>query len=182
MKRRSLLAGMAVVMALGTGAAWAHGPSRQKVTLEAKLNATPAEVWAVIGNFHDMSWHPLVATTEGDGTLEPEKSKRKLFLKTADPQPIIEEVLAKLNPDKMSYSYRIENVSISVLPVTNYASTISVKDDGGKATVEWKGAFYRGNPLNDPEPEYNDEAAVKAVTAVYQAGLDALTERFGKRE
>ena len=42
------------------------------------------------------------------------------------------------------------------------------------AVVEWRGAFYRGFPNNDPPPEQNDEAAVKAVTGVYKSGLANL--------
>jgi len=38
----------------------------------------------------------------------------------------------------------------------------------------------RGYPNNDPPPELNDEAALAAVTGVYQAGLDALVQRFGQ--
>lgn len=183
MKRRLVLASMAAALAFTGSAALAHGPSRQKVKLEVRLEATPEEVWAAIGNFYDMNWHPVVAETQGDGSMEIDKSLRVLVLKSdARPAPTITEVLAKYKPEKMSYSYRIEEVSIDVLPVTNYASTLTVRDDGGKALVEWKGAFYRGNPLNDPEPQYNDEAAMAAVTGVYQAGLDALAERFGKRE
>ena len=66
-----------------------------------------------------------------------------------------------------------------MLPVTNYSSHLTVipKDDG-TATVEWRGAFYRGYPNNDPPEDLNDEAAIKAVTGVYQAGLDALAKRF----
>ena len=30
---------------------------------------------------------------------------------------------------------------------------------------------------NDPPPELNDEAAVKAVKGVYRAGLDALKKK-----
>jgi hypothetical protein len=58
--------------------------------------------------------------------------------------------------------------------VTNYTSTISVSNDGGKAIVEWRGAFYRGFPNNDPPPDRNDEAAVKAITGVYTSGLANL--------
>ena len=39
--------------------------------------------------------------------------------------------------------------------------------------------FYRGHPNNDPPPELNDEAAVKAVTGVYKAGLEALKAKVG---
>ena len=64
--------------------------------------------------------------------------------------------------------------------MTNYSSHLTVKQrDGGGSLIEWRGAFYRGYPNNDPPPELNDEAAVAAVSAVYQAGLDALVERFG---
>ena len=64
--------------------------------------------------------------------------------------------------------------------MTNYTSTITVSGEGNQSTVEWRGAFYRGFPNNDPPPDQNDEAAVKAVTAVYQSGLanlKALVER-----
>jgi hypothetical protein len=58
--------------------------------------------------------------------------------------------------------------------VTNYTSTIQVTPEGNKSTVEWRGAFYRGYPNNNPPPDQNDEAAVKAVTGVYKAGLENL--------
>jgi hypothetical protein len=84
-------------------------------------------------------------------------------------------VLYKHDAAAMSYSYRITRVEVSVLPVTNYSSTITVKPLGAdRSLVEWRGAFYRGYPNNDPPPELNDEAAVKTMTAVYRAGLDQL--------
>lgn len=181
---RVLALTLGAAMALAT-AAEAHGPVRLKLELDQKLDATPDEVWAVIGKFDDMSWHPAIASTEitGDGsTDQPEKSERVLHLKADAGDPTITEVLAKWQPEKRCYAYRIEKVEVSVLPVTNYASTLCVKDEGGKALVSWKGGFYRGYPNNDPPADQNDEAAIKAVTGVYQGGLDALAERFGKAE
>ena len=72
------------------------------------------------------------------------------------------------------------NIDVKVLPVNNYSSTIDVfpSDDGETSTVEWHRAFYRGYPNNDPPPELYDEAAIKAVTAVYQAGLAALKKTW----
>ena len=73
----------------------------------------------------------------------------------------------------MRYSYRLKDGS--ALPVTNYTSTIQVTPDGAsKSTVEWRGAFYRGHPGNEPPPDQNDDAAVAAITGVYQAGLANL--------
>ncbi len=94
---------------------------------------------------------------------------------------MIAEVLYKYSDEKMSYSYRITDVAVEVLPVTNYSSHLTVMPrDGGGSVVEWRGAFYRGYPNNDPPEELNDEAAIAAVTAVYEAGLAALVERFGE--
>lgn len=155
----------------------AHGPTRQKVTVTREVAASPADVWAVVGNFQDMSWHPAVhsATGEGGNALD---ATRVLTL-GAEGGPTISEVLYKFSDEKMSYSYRITEVDVEVLPVTNYSSHLTVKPGAnGGSLVEWKGAFYRGYPNNDPPEHLNDEAAVKAVTGVYEAGLDALATKF----
>ena len=156
------------------GAAAAHGPARQKIEQSVVLNATPDEVWAVIGRFDDMSWHPAVVSTEitGDGSVDtPEVSTRVLHLEAETGDPTITEKLMKIDPAKRSYKYMIEAVDVAVLPVTNYSSTLTVGDKGGKAEVEWKSGFYRGYPNNDPPPELNDEAAIAAVNAIYSACL-----------
>jgi len=176
MKRRSFL--IATALMLAPGLAMAHGPTRQKVTMQTEVAADPAEVWGAIGNFQDMSWHPVVHSTQGtgDNTID---AVRKLTLSEAG-GPTIDEILYKHSDEKMSYSYRITDVKVEVLPVTNYSSHLTVKPrDGGGAIIQWRGAFYRGYPNNDPPENLNDEAAIAAVTGVYQAGLDALVERFG---
>ncbi|MFK7941794.1 MAG: SRPBCC family protein [Paracoccaceae bacterium] len=164
----------AVLMAMPVEA---HGPTRQKVVVKTTVAAPPAEVWAVIGNFQDMSWHPVVHSSTGDKGNEIDAT-RVLRLGAAD-GPVIDEVLYKYKPEKMSYSYRITKVKVEVLPVTNYSAHITVRPSGAGSEIEWKGAFYRGYPNNNPPPELNDEAAVKAVTGVYEAGMAALRERFG---
>lgn len=156
----------------------AHGPTRQKVTLTTEVAADPAAVWEAIGNFQDMSWHPAVFSLTGENGNEIDATR--LLVLGGEGGPTIAEVLYKYDADKMTYSYRITDVAIETLPVTNYSSHLTVKPrDGGGSIVEWRGAFYRGYPNNDPPPELSDEAAVAAVTGVYQAGLDALVERFG---
>lgn len=158
--------------------ALAHGPTRQKVTLTTEVVAPPSDVWAVIGNFQDMSWHPAVFATAGEGGNEIDATR--VLTVGAEGGPTISEILYKYSDEKMSYSYRITDVLVEVLPVTNYSSHLTVKPlDSGGSLIEWRGAFYRGYPNNDPPPELNDEAAIAAVTGIYQAGLEALTERFG---
>lgn len=167
-------------------AAMAHGPSRLKTEHSVVLNATPDEVWAAIGKFDDMSWHPAVESTamvpEGAPTDVPDESTRILHLKAESGEPTITEQLMGVNPDKRQYKYMITEVDTAVLPITNYSSTLQVNDKDGKAEVVWKAGFYRGFPNNDPPAELNDDAATAAVDGMYTAGLDALAERFGKAE
>jgi hypothetical protein len=156
--------------------AFAHGATRQKITESVEIAAPAAKVWAAISNFHDMSWLPIVEKTSGEGDNTPDVAKRELTLKGG---ATVEESLYKYNADDMTYSYRIEKVDVKVLPVTNYSSTISVTADGpDKSKVEWRGAFYRGWPNNDPPPELNDDAAINAVSALYKSGLNNLKAKL----
>jgi Polyketide cyclase / dehydrase and lipid transport len=154
--------------------AQAHGPSRQKVVSTIEINAPADKVWAVIGNFQDMSWHPAFEKTEGTGGNEA-NATRKLTLKGG---ATIDEKLIKYSAEDKSLAYEITAVDVKVVPVTNYTSTLSVRGTAEKSIVEWKGAFYRGYVNNDPPPELSDEAAVKAITGVYQDGLAALKKKL----
>jgi hypothetical protein len=168
------VAAAAVLVVAGT--ATAHGPTRQKVKITTEINAPPDKVWAVVGNFQDMSWLPPVAKTEGNKGNAVEATRRL----TLQGGATVDEELYKYSADAMSYSYRITAVDVKVLPVTNYSSTIAVVAGAGgqTSTVEWSGAFYRGYPNNDPPPELNDEAAIKAVSGLYQLGLAALKKKI----
>ncbi|NJD36258.1 MAG: SRPBCC family protein [Betaproteobacteria bacterium] len=161
--------GVAVAMLVAANLALAHGPSRLKVTESITLEAEPDKVWAKVGNFNGLpGWHPAIAESNAsDGNNV--GSRRTLTLKGGG--KVIEE-LEELDNQKMVLKYRMKE---GVLPVTNYTSTLSVKAiDGGKSLVEWRGAFYRGYPNNDPPPDQNDEAAEKAITGVYKTGLENL--------
>lgn len=181
MKRRLFIA--SAVLAAVSVSAVAHGPTRQKVSETVEINAPVEKVWARIGNFQDMSWHPAVAKSEGQGgntpgEVAPPAASRKLTLQ-GDGTATIDELLYKYDATKMSYSYRITKVDVKVLPVNDYSSHLTVKPgEGGKTIVEWRGAFYRGYLNNDPPPELNDEASVAAVKGVYRLGLDALKKEL----
>ena len=165
--KRFLILSVALLVAY-TGIASAHGPTRKKVVVTRDIAAPPEKVWALLGNFQDMSWHPAIARTEGDGGNTP-GATRTLTLGNGGQ---IFEKLEKHDDLKHSLFYRIEKVDVKVLPVTNYSAWLSVKGVDGGSVVTWKGAFYRGYPNNDPPPELNDQAAVDAVTGVYELGLD----------
>jgi hypothetical protein len=164
-------------------AALAHGPSRQKVTESVEINAPADKVWAVVGNFQDMSWVPVVAKTEGKGDNKPNSNpsasdgaSRTLTLKDGG---VIEEMLDDYDAKEKTYSYEITKVDVKVLPVNDYSSRITVTADGdSKSTLEWHGAFYRGYMNNDPPPELSDEAAKKAVEGLYKSSLAAVKAKI----
>lgn len=154
----------------------AHGPTRRKVMESVEIAAPAEKVWAVMGNFQDMSWLPPVEKTEGKGGNDA-KATRVLTLK--DGGATVEEELSKY-VDKRSYAYRIDKVDVKVLPVNNYSSTIEIEPAGDKTKVTWQGAFYRGYMNNDPPPDLSDAAAEKAVRGLYREGLDALKAKVEK--
>ncbi len=161
----------AAVLALASTLAVSHGPTRQKVTETVTIKASPEAVWNKVKDFNALpSWHPAVAaSTATDGSKV--GSVRTLTLKGGGE---LVETLEGYDDAARKFSYRMKDGG--ALPVTNYTSTLQVKpgDAPNTSLVEWRGAFYRAYPNNDPPPDKNDEAAVKAITGVYQSGLANL--------
>lgn len=169
--RRAAASLAAVALAAGLAApAAAHGPTRQRVIEKVTINAPADVVWGKIKNFDALKdWHPAIAESPADrGNTE--GSVRTLKLKGGG---TLVETLEGYNEAQRKYNYRAKDGG--ALPVTNYTSTLSVTPEGAdKSVVEWRGAFYRGFPNNDPPPDQNDEAAIKAITGVYKSGLENL--------
>lgn len=174
---RKLLGLMAVILAMGASAALAHGPSRLKTEQTVLLNAPVAEVWAAIGNFADMSWFPGTLSTLAEGDQKGAMRKR-----TLEGGIEIEEELLKIDADKYAISTRLVADNLEAVKATNYASHITLKDEGGKTRLNWRGAFYRAFPQNDPPADLNDDASTAAVEALHQTAIDALVARFGSSE
>jgi hypothetical protein len=163
-----------VVLSLAlTSIASAHGPTRKKVVVSQEIAAPPEKVWAIVEDFQDMGWHPAVEQTDGEGGNEPGATRTLTLVGGGQ----IHEKLEKYDAEGRSLFYRISDVDVKVLPVTNHSSWISVKPADSGSVISWKGAFYRGYPNNDPPPELNDQAAVDAVTGIYEAGLNSVKER-----
>ncbi|HET7862903.1 MAG TPA: SRPBCC family protein [Burkholderiaceae bacterium] len=163
---------------LATPLAWAHGPTRQKVTETITINATPEAVWAVVKDFDKLhTWHPAVERSSATQGNEVD-SERTLVLKGGG--TVVEKLESWSEADR-KFSYRMREAG--PIPVSNYSSTLAVKPGSGAGTtvVEWRGAFYRGYPNNDPPPDKNDEAAVAAVSGIYKAGLAHLKELVEKK-
>lgn len=171
MRRVVLKALGALALAAVVADAAAHGPTRQKVSEEIAIDAPPQAVWDRIKNFDAIKdWHPAIKSspaTEGNTV----GSRRTLTLDGGG--TVLEELEGWSDADR-KYNYRMKDPG--PIPVSNYTSTIEVKPGPGDkgSLVVWRGAFYRAYPNNDPPPDKNDEAAIKAVTGIYKAGLENL--------
>jgi hypothetical protein len=167
---------LAVAAALTPLAALAHGATPQKVVETIEIAAPPAKVWAVVGDFQNMSWLPGVVKTQGEGGVTPEIAKRRLFLAGG---AVIDERLVQYDDAAMSLRYIIEHVDFAVLPVGNLSATLKVSPapSGGGSVVEWKSRFYRAFPGGNPPEQYTDEVAIKAVSELFKSGLAALKAR-----
>ena len=152
-----------------------HGPTRQKVKISVTIKAKPEDVWNLIKDFGKIdSWHPSISKVESDG------KNRTIYYSPRNNTPI-KQKLENYNPEKMMYKTSITEVDIKNFPVNTYTANISVKkNDDGTSTVLWKAAFYRAYVNNDPPPELNEAAAIKAVTEFFQAGLSNLKSTLEK--
>lgn len=176
--RAQIAAGLMAGLCALSGLSQAHGPTRQKATETITINAPPAAVWEKVRDFGKLQdWHPAIESstvTQGNEV----GSLRTLTLKGGG--QIVESLESWSDSDRR-FSYRMKDPG--PVPVTNYSSTLTVKPGAtaDSTLVEWRGAFYRGYPNNDPPPDKNDEAAIAAVTGIYQAGLGNLKALLEKR-
>ena len=180
---------ISLLLFLFTSIASAHGPVRQKAEQKVTINAPAEKVWALVKEYGDMSWHPEIFNTTAKGG-NAKGATRVLTLKDGG---TITEELKKYDDKKMSYAYKITEMSSSktithagaeekvpALPVNDYAASIELADKGGKTEVSWKAGYYRAYMNNNPPEEMNEEAANTAVNAVLETGLlnlKALAEK-----
>jgi hypothetical protein len=124
---------------------------------------TPTRTWDAIKDFSAwQGWHPAFATTKmvkGDGHTP--GSVRVLI--TKDGGQFTEE-LVSFDAAARSYKYRIIE---SPAPVTDYVSTIQVKETAGGSTVVWRSQF-------NVKAGTSEADAKKLISGVYRAGLDNL--------
>jgi hypothetical protein len=126
------------------------------------LVASPADVWAVVGQF-DGTWHPLVATLHATGPAGVGQLRR---IKTVDGKIIVERLDA-IDDSKRTLKYSM----VSGIPANRYEGTMEVLHRGTGSTVNWQ-VNYR--------PEGQAKLIVQIiVSTLLRTGLDGLRLRFG---
>ena len=165
-----LLAGTALL--LGATVSFAAAPIL-KVSKTVTIDVPVDQVWAKCGDFDALDrWLPAVTKdtlTKGKNNVP--GAVRHLDIKGGG---YVNEELLHYSAKGHSYSYKILD---SVLPVSDYHSTLSVKAAGtGKSVVRWTGTFKRKDTGPNPAENANDKAAKDAISGVYQSGLDNLKQ------
>ena len=153
-----------------TSAAFSAG--NLAVTKSAEVNAPAAVVWAKVKDFNALNgWHPAVAKDE---IVEGENNQvGAVRLLTLGDGGTIKESLLAWDDAGMSLTY---NILEGVLPVSDYESTLTVvaiSDTSSKVT--WTGSFNHGAGADD-------QAAMDAISGVYQGGLDNLQKIMGGQQ
>lgn len=158
------LAALAILGACASNTAAASTPTAS-IVRSVEVNATPSEVWAVIGPFCAIKdWLPPIATCTQDGASPPTRT-----LVTRDGAATFVEIQTARNDARHTYSYAFRS---SPLPVSHYNSTVAVRAAShGHSIVTWRATYQ-------PDPGRADEAN-QALSGVYQSGLDAIRARFG---
>ena len=184
---------ISIILFLMISTAQAHGPVRQKSSVSAEVTANADKVWAVLQNYSDMSWHPMVDATINAQGGNKKGASRTLSLTTGGQ---ITQIIKLNNPEKMKLKYRTlkemtiigtvafqgEQQPIRTLPVTGLSETIIIKNLGSnKSKLSWGAAYYRGymNNLRAGElPELNDNAANSAMIQYLTSGILGLMKTF----
>lgn len=151
-----------LVAMLASGAAGAI-----EVQRSAEVPAAPEEVWSEIGAVCSIAdWHPVI-----ESCVE-EQDDRTLYrvLQTTD-GGILREQMLEISDQARFYTYSILE---SPLPVRGYVSTLSVGpgDDPERSVVIWQSDFSSVG--------IGDEDAAGIIAGIYDAGLQALAERFAE--
>lgn len=142
-----------------------------RIKESVEINAPADVVWAKVGNFGDMSWHPAIAKTEITGGNNNEVDANRTL--TLQDGGTVKEVLTVHDAASMTMKYEITE---SVLPVRDYGATIQVKSADGKTTVTWRSMFKRKDPANLGAPGQDDKAATEAITHIFKTGLENLKQ------
>ena len=154
--------GLGFLMACATGGALAGGKPLS-VTEEVYLAAAPSKTWEKIKDFNRwQDWHPAFASTaitKGEGNTK----GTVRVLTTKDGAKFTEELVSHSTASR-SYQYRIIE---SPLPITDYVSTLQIKQNRAGSTVVWSSNFKVKDGVSEEEMK-------KTISGVYRAGLNNL--------
>jgi hypothetical protein len=154
--------GLGILMTCAATGALAAG-NTLSVSERVDLAAAPSRIWDTIKDFNGwQAWHPAFASTaitKGEGNTK----GTVRVLTTKDGAKFIEELVSH-NAASRTYAYRIIE---SPLPITDYVSTLEIKQNKAGSSVMWSSNFK-------VKAGASEEEMKKMISGVYRAGLDNL--------
>ena len=170
---------LAVISALGAWAAsdaMAAEATMLSVRQTIGINAPPAAVWAVVGDFNGLpSWFSRIVDSRiVSGNNNEVGCIRELTRRNGTQ---VTERLVEYDPVGMRLSYTYIG---GMVAASDYFPVIVVKDAGnGTSTVDWSARFRRLAYWLDPPPAgQDDKSLTDFFSGAYQAGLEALKKKL----
>ena len=144
-----------------------------RVYTSSVIDAAAESVWDVVRDFNALSrWHPLIVDSRIENSQASDKVGCIREIRLRDGGRIREQLLTLSDFDyQCTYS-----ILESPMPLANYIATLKLTPvtDGNRAFAEWSAEF-------DCDPRDERDLAQKIGQGVFQAGFDALKQRFGRR-
>lgn len=171
---RSLMTVTLIAVIFSPFCASACGPSPQKVSKEIVIQATPAKVWALVGEYSAMQkWHPEVLASSLE--IKPDEDEKTVIYRTLT----LKNGGSIIERQRETQAGEMKLGAVLVhgnLAVSNYSDAITVKPSlvAGESVVTWVGRFNNKANLMQAPAGQDNAAAIAAVDAWYDAGLTNL--------
>jgi hypothetical protein len=139
------------------------GTEKLSVERSVVLNATADEVWDFAGGWTSLDnlVPTAIASILSDGNEV--GSFRKVKLKDGG---MVEEIM--ITKRETSYTYIITK---SPLPLSNYRSTLEVKDLGnGKSEFTWRSVFFAEG--------VSDAEAINIIAGLYEGAIEVVQSKY----
>lgn len=126
-----------------------------QIAITREVDASAAEVWAVLADFADVSWIPVAGRVDIAG----EGIGMSRSIHGSGEKPVV-ETLTRLDPERRELGYRIAD---NPLPVSRFEALVSVgRGPGSGSEVTWN-VDYEPSGSTDADAH----AARQAIEAVY---------------
>jgi hypothetical protein len=143
-----------------------------KVYRSTVLNAPADRVWRDLRDFNGLAnWHPLILSSRIENSHPADKVGCVRYLQLKDGARVREKLLSLSD-----YEYTCTCAILeSPLDLSDYIATLRLLPvtEGNRCFIEWSAEF-------DCPPEKVAELADTVGGGLFQAGLDALKQRYGQ--